>query len=612
MPWLLLVLALCSSAATAAELPAMPIEQFERDADGSGWPGWGAPFGPDRDHLRLDRVADRWGHAGRLIYQSARYHVMLPVPEVRLLGRPLTLTAQLYGDASGTIVSTNLIDATDEWFTTPGLTIDWTGWRRIKLDLTRPSAHHGGDDNGRLDAPAGLLSLNLTFAGRSSGELRFDDLFVEQRPFQAVDYLGLELGDAGPGGIYLPEVRSHTIRIYNRSASSIPVTVAWQVAGQQGTQDILPSARGSLEVPIRLEQPGPQELRVRLQTPDGQRESALPIALLPKRLGTVDGFLGGGHYTLADVGSGRLLNQLPVLRVAELGWTVLDLTGLADPAPSEVENLLSLAWGQGLQVVVRLGDAASRVLGEGPRWTEDQTTWWVPAPPPLPGETPDQTAAEHDRWLTWLRAAAHRQMLLVDWRSFGPDYLTRVTQPYDAVMTALTHSRLPLLSGAPFASRALLAAPLAPGVPNWLWLDEPDWEALTGMADAPAAAVVTATCARAVPNLSRFGFGRLPGRLTEASHPPLPPTDPTILALAVNGRLLGGAECQGLTALGPGVYGVEFTNAGRRLEVLWSEGEETPWTPDTNQECSDLYGRRLPRGELKLTAEPVYAVSPSG
>ena len=185
-------------------MPAMPIDSFDQTPLGDDWPNWGAPFGPAASAVRLAVVDGDRFHAGRLRYAGAHRHLMLPCPDRPLHGQPLAVTLRVCGDGSRNLLSANLLDASGEWLNSQPVRLDWTGWRAVRLDLTKFRSHGLGDGNGQVDLPARLFSLNLEFVGRSDGELLLDDIAVQQQPAPLIAFLAVSLDRPNRAPLYLP------------------------------------------------------------------------------------------------------------------------------------------------------------------------------------------------------------------------------------------------------------------------------------------------------------------------------------------------------------------------------------------------------------------------
>ncbi len=599
--------------AAPAPLPPVALDNFERSAADAGWPGWGDPVGPAARAIQLDVLANNRGRVGRLVYRRAHHHVMLPAPDRRLDGLPKALLVAVHGDASRTLLSATLLDASGEWLHTESLPIWFSGWRRLRLDLSRISGHAHGNNDGQMDPPVRLLSLNLTFGAQTEGELRFDDLVVEQDRVPSVAFLSFGVTGPTAARIYLPTDPPPRVQVSNRGYSSIPVRVNWRLGDRGGEEELLVSPGQPANLPVPLQAIGPQRLDVTLRTDDGERRTHCQVALLPPRVGGPDTFLGLGDLDLSDLLAGRLVTSLGLLRAVCADWTLLSLPQRRG-APSvgaidreAIREALTLSWAQGLRVV---GYAApptgdqdySEVVSRLDQDLRDDIKGWLIAAP----ASGDYPALLH----RVRRSLRGPKVLLAD---LGDGQTGR---PIDGADAALVEIRpAPGLSPTrdlPRAWQLLQAeAARAGGTPVWLW--SPSWPlaALTGNPDRASALAIALACARATPNVVAAGWGALfdrgtaAGLLADNAEP-----RPECLAYAVSSRLTGGLSCHGIRSPASDVYVAEFAGNDRSAQVAWSEGQPTDLPLPAGTRAFDVLGRLLPVAPtVKVTSSPLYLVA---
>lgn len=599
------------------------IELFDTSPEGRDWPGWGPPTGPARRVIRLDVITAERGHAGRLIYQNAFGHAMLPVPDRLIVGRPTRLKLRVRGDGSSNLLSANLIDSSGEWFNVEPLAIDFTGWRSVTLDLTRFRSHARGNDNGYPEPPISLYSVNIEFTGRSAGELLLDDLSVEQTPFRTIDYLELAFPRAGRSGLYLPEDGDPLLAVFNHSESSVTVRVGWRAGAVADQGEVTAPPAGQVVLPFRLPAPGAYDLEVTLDTGDGVRRSHEPIILLPAKIGPPDTFAGLGSQELGTLNEGYFAASLPLLRAAGAGWSVLEITADDALRSTAGADVLALAWAQGLRMIAHVDAGVPEPSAlAGRAVAENVAMWWLSGPPATTGDD-DARATELARRLAAMRQrlGARPAKFLAD-LGYGvlPDaaqvarWWQACGRAPDELVVTFGGEPGPAPPGAPYVTGWLSAA-VARGGGHPVRLFDRTWplELLTGIAEPSAALAVALTVARATPGLNGVGWGELLDRpgvrgLVEANGRPRP----ELIAWAVNARLVGGLECQGLSTLAASVYVTRFSALQNEIEVAWSEGQPYRFEPPAEAQTYDHLGRLLAPGPLDLTAAPVYVVSSGG
>lgn len=593
------------------------FDNFERSELGPGWPGWGEPLGPAAERISLSTELTPRGRAGRLRYRQALRHVMIPAPAVTLTGQPVALHLHLQGDRSGNLLSANLLDASGEWLNTEPLKLDFKGWKRLTLDLTRIRASAHGDGDGRADPPVSLLSVNLEFVGASEGELWLDDVWVEQRPVPAVDYLDLDLTGLARARVF-SRGEEPEVLLTNRSPSSIPVRVEWRCGAQHAELERLPAPGQTIRLPVKLDDVGPRTVAVAARTEGGELKRSFEVALLPDRVGGPDTFLGLGEHSLTDIVAGRFAGDLAALRAAGADWTRIAFPArpgdpaLAAPDWADVGRALTLAWAERIRVVGYLAAAIPGVAagGRGPyleslAWLEtsfgqDVGAWQVRADAPAGAASLVAGARgvlRPGRPILWTGAGTFET-------GAGPD----------GVVVELAGGDGPLDPGLPRAWQRLFQAAAAGPGPVWLWARSWPLAELTGTDDRAAAIAVILACARATPNVVAAGWGRL---RDDATGPGLLGRDddlrPEYLAFAVSSRLIGGLECAGIRSPETGLFVATFGRSGPVVEVLWSSGAEHRVASGGAVLAFDCLGGALPAGqEVVVGVRPVYLVRSLG
>lgn len=599
--------------AAPTPLPPVWLDNFERSSAEAGWPGWADPVGPAAPSVQLDVLANNRGRVGRLVYRRAHHHVMLPAPDRRLDGLPKALLVSVHGDGSRTLLSATLRDATGEWLHTESLPIWYHGWRHLRLDLTRIKEHAHGNNDGEMDPPIRLLSLNLTFGTQTEGELLFDDLVIEQDRVPSVAFLACDVSGPTASRIYLPTDPPPQVQVVNRGYNSIPVHINWRLGERAGEEERLVSPGQPASLPVPLKAIGPQRLEVALRTDEGERRSHCQVTLLPPRVGGPDTFLGLGDLDLSDLLAGRLVTSLGLLRAACADWTLLSLPQRRG-APSvgridrdAIREALTLSWAQGLRVVGYAAPSGgdqdyAEVVSRLDHDFRDDIKGWLIAPPP----TGDYSAVLH----RVRRSLRGPKVLLAD---LGDG---QAASPIDGADAALVEigptSKVTPTRDLPRAWQLLQAeAARAGGTPVWLW--SPSWPlaALTGNNDRAAALAITLACARATPNVVAAGWGALfdragaAGLLADNAEP-----RPECLAFAVSSRLTGGLSCRGIRSPAPDVYVAEFAANDRVSQVAWTEGLPADLPVPPGVRAFDVIGRLLPVAPtVKVTTSPLYLVA---
>ncbi|MCC7491417.1 MAG: hypothetical protein IT204_03675 [Fimbriimonadaceae bacterium] len=592
--WCLLAPPTGKVTASPEKLPLLLVESFGEGEPGPGWPRWGLPQGPAAGTVRLDTVRLKQGLGGRLRFAEAQRHVMLPLPEVELVGQPVALHLKLAGDRCGAALSVTVADADQEWFACQGLPITWRGWRDVRLNLTKVAESAGPRADGVPDPPLALLSLNLTFAGRADGELYCDELQVEQRLLPAPAWLGLDLFTLGGDGLTAPEQAPPRLRCTNRYHESLAAGLDWQLGEQRGHHDLSLLPQATTAVPLPRPLPGRQTLRLEVRSGAAQRVwerrlTGLPPCFAPQ------GWLAAGEVGAVDVADTGGVAAFARASVALAPWVLLGVPHRQGPAGGANLDLaglqqgLLLAWAEGLQVVAAstpqvAGRSEPQVAAELERRCGHGLRAW------LVRRLADEPPADYAARVAALRATvgAARLLLLEDGPPLPPGCARWILLDRRAVP--------PAVPGVPRACGRLQQLLLPAEPPPWLWAEQWPGAAWTGLPE-PAASAVLAIACRAVPGLASAGAAGWAG----AERP-----SAAYLAYAVAGRLVGDLPLQGIEALGPEQWLVTFADDQRRVRVAWSEGAAGELCPEPGEVARDWQGVQLAAGPLPLGNAPVY------
>ncbi|MBI5835545.1 MAG: hypothetical protein HZB16_24845 [Armatimonadetes bacterium] len=604
------VMALLLTTATLWAAP-IPVETFAQREPGPTWPRWGRPMGEAAQACAWSVEKQGKAMVGRVTYHRARGSVLLPMPEVAVSGRPTALTMRVLGDGNGAALSVTVMDANGEWLATPGLPVTWRGWRAVKLDLTRFARSGRGDEDGVVDPPATLWTLNIEFGVPMDGSLSFADMAATEERWQPFDYLDTVLEGPTQCRVYRPEDRPPMLTLANRSNVSLPVRIAGSVAGEPVSAETLVNPAGTNRIDLpRVKLSGPVELVATLTCGAAKREVRYRYGVLPGVEALPDRYFGLGRYTLDDLLDGRLLRELPDLRAASAGWTLVRLQrsmGEAMPTAAEwadAESALSVAQAFGLRLTAEM--PAEALLREGPANALVSVGLRRFAPYLAGGLVDARRLRQAELVAAATRAA--RAALPAD-RAL----LVRAAQaPADCAARLIDLPPYVPAPPGPFprAWRALAALLDGPD-PRPAWLLAETWPGndLTGAVDPAAAAAQTLIAARCVPRIEAAALGRLQGSDDEGAllSSGYALSEP-YLAWAVAARMLAGLEPQGVREIVSGVYEMKALGA-RRLRVVWSEGPKHDLTMEPDEQAWDTLGRRLTVTKLALSEAPVYLVS---
>ncbi len=110
---------------------------------------------------------------------GGRVQVYLDAPSAT--PAPEAMELDLYGDGSGHQLYLEITDSSGEYFFTESGAIDWTGWRRVRVDGLSTWNHTGGNDDGIIDAPVVRATVGLVASDPSPavGDLYLDNLVLE-------------------------------------------------------------------------------------------------------------------------------------------------------------------------------------------------------------------------------------------------------------------------------------------------------------------------------------------------------------------------------------------------------------------------------------------------
>lgn len=108
-----------------------------------------------------------------------------------LPGTPRYFGIWVYGDAGMNYLSVALRDSTGEMLSYAVDNIDWTGWKHVVFDISKPQGWYGGSpSNGVADMPVVLYSITTGTTPKTisySGSVYYDDIAVSSTPFDSED-----------------------------------------------------------------------------------------------------------------------------------------------------------------------------------------------------------------------------------------------------------------------------------------------------------------------------------------------------------------------------------------------------------------------------------------
>jgi hypothetical protein len=619
--WLAILIVLAHRAAAAPQpalWPAVGLYAFDGAPVGDGWPHWGRLLGSASPALTLSVVEVKRHHFGRLRYREARGQAMLVMPDNQPVGRPMWLALKVKGDGGGNLLSVTLVDAGGAWLTTPGVRVTWRDWRDVRLDLTTFAFRSRGDEDERAQAPLRLLSLNLDFIGNPDGELECSDLQLIQSAYAQFDYLGFALDAPAGSHVLRPEDRPPALVVVNRGAGTQELDLKGRLGDEPLAAHLVAPPGGEARLPLPVRAPGPQRLEAAVKGADGRLDLRLPFAVLPPAAapGVVDPFRGLGEYSLDDLLNGQFARDLPDLRAAGAGWTLLRLDRAFDDEAlnagqwRRISDLLTAAAAQDLRVVAAVPAAAFNGLPDEPpvlaRQAVEQLGSQLDCWRLLPGA--GGAAGDYPAALDAARASLATGRALTLLGDVGAAPRDALEARCDGLFVPLTAPSAPPTGGPfPFAVRALNGQVGALEVhAAWLMGDPWPLAELTGLRDPVAATAVSVICARAVPRAEAAGWGHLRGDDTRLL-PSTPGYRDTFLAWAVAARLLAGLDVQDCTRSATGLCEVRFTGP-TPLRAVWSEGGPRPCDTPPGAVLYDVLGRRI-HPPVTVDQAPVYILA---
>jgi len=152
---------------------------------------WGSWRRGDQPYGELTQTREEvrsGSYAARLRYDfpSGGDDYVVFVHSLSLAGQPNTVGAWVYGDGSGHYLNVWIQDARDEIWSVHLGSVGGSGWRRmvgvLDSNLTWPSGHVSGPENGRIDYPVRFYALVLDRPGSGgrTGRIYIDDISVWQ------------------------------------------------------------------------------------------------------------------------------------------------------------------------------------------------------------------------------------------------------------------------------------------------------------------------------------------------------------------------------------------------------------------------------------------------
>jgi hypothetical protein len=231
----LLIGSFCFSFAYAEEAYLINniVESFETD----GWGGGGTNCGsqvaakivdnPVHEGAgSLELTYDFVGKNEDITYCDYGKYVLIPGKKIT------TLSLWVYGDGSGLLFYVRLNDGTGETIQYSGGKLDWRGWRKVSIDISKPVGHWGGDNNGVLSAPISLFTFIIdvkekAYVGR--GQIYIDELVAESEILES-DSLRLEVESDKVGNIFTEEdAIGFRLKLVNLSPKNRELDLFYQV-----------------------------------------------------------------------------------------------------------------------------------------------------------------------------------------------------------------------------------------------------------------------------------------------------------------------------------------------------------------------------------------------
>jgi hypothetical protein len=121
--------------------------------------------------------------AGRMDYDfsAAEGYLLFRVPGPTSSQVPWALETSVLGDGSGHGIKLCIIDSADERFVYDLGVVDWSGWRRIRVEGISEWDHVLGNEDGLVDVPVSWVALEIHSTGGapSAGTVYVDDTVLE-------------------------------------------------------------------------------------------------------------------------------------------------------------------------------------------------------------------------------------------------------------------------------------------------------------------------------------------------------------------------------------------------------------------------------------------------
>lgn len=200
-PLLALLLLAAAPVWAAPKVETSRFEDFSDPGAGGAWSyfwgsGGGGAIGVDRDP---DDPSNGVGSFSYTVADGGGYVVMR-------CGRALAegverLSLRVHSAGSGPQFAARVHDASGETllFELAGA-MDWDGWRTFEIDLARPTAHWGGDNDGAISHPA-RFSVQVQSGSGAKGTILFDDIRQTVRIDERNRYV-FTLRSDHPGNIF--------------------------------------------------------------------------------------------------------------------------------------------------------------------------------------------------------------------------------------------------------------------------------------------------------------------------------------------------------------------------------------------------------------------------
>ncbi len=278
--------------ALAIAWAAQPIEVVVADLASPPFPRLVGERLPPQCQLSLTPAPGRPGRAARLDYvypgikgvSYAAFGFDEPLP-----GKPLSLSFDLYGDASMQDLFVRIADAAGEVFQFSAGKISWRGWKTLRVRLDSASAAHwGGDRDGVIDLPCTLARIIVDSTVEPSSGTVYLGRVTLTTLAEAWQVLRAEISTGWFGNVvFSREPWTARILVRNRAVSqpvSVPIRLAarhWRgraTAARSVNLALRPGQTAEIELNPYRPIPGINTVRV---LADGHQLASARVTWLP-------------------------------------------------------------------------------------------------------------------------------------------------------------------------------------------------------------------------------------------------------------------------------------------------------------------------------------------